>query len=162
MNIFVVDEDPIKAAQMLCDRHVNKMILESAQILCFVANRYEHPAPYSTHGAHKNHPCTLWAGNTKENWFWLVQHGLALNDEKIFRTGKSHTSAEVIKWLLQRDFSPPPNCLTPFAQAMPVQYRNVNAVLAYRTYYLKEKQFFKDGKRPVWTKRNPPDWWKFR
>ena len=33
MNIFVLDPDPEKAASMLCDCHVRKMCLETAQIL---------------------------------------------------------------------------------------------------------------------------------
>ena len=33
MNIFVLDKDPHIAAQMHCDRHVPKMIVESAQML---------------------------------------------------------------------------------------------------------------------------------
>jgi hypothetical protein len=33
MNIFVLDKNPIKAAQQHCDKHVVKMILESAQML---------------------------------------------------------------------------------------------------------------------------------
>ena len=33
MNIFVLDENPITAAQMHCDKHVVKMVLEYAQIL---------------------------------------------------------------------------------------------------------------------------------
>ena len=34
MNIFYIDRDPVIAAQMSCDKHVVKMILESAQMLC--------------------------------------------------------------------------------------------------------------------------------
>ena len=33
MNIFYVDKDPIVAAKMLIDKHVVKMIVESAQML---------------------------------------------------------------------------------------------------------------------------------
>ena len=33
MNIFILDEDPVIAARMLCDRHIPKMIVESAQML---------------------------------------------------------------------------------------------------------------------------------
>ena len=33
MNIFYLDRDPVIAAQMMCDKHVVKMILESAQML---------------------------------------------------------------------------------------------------------------------------------
>ena len=36
MNIFILDEDPHVAAQMLCDKHVPKMIIESAQMLSTV------------------------------------------------------------------------------------------------------------------------------
>ena len=38
MNIFYLDKDPIKAAQMSCDKHCVKMIVESAQMLS-TANR---------------------------------------------------------------------------------------------------------------------------
>ena len=37
MNIFYLDSDPIIAAQMQCDKHVVKMILESTQLL-YTAN----------------------------------------------------------------------------------------------------------------------------
>ena len=33
MNIFVLDNDPDTAARMMCDKHVVKMIVESAQML---------------------------------------------------------------------------------------------------------------------------------
>ena len=34
MNIFYVDSDPVIAAQQLVDKHVVKMPLETAQLLC--------------------------------------------------------------------------------------------------------------------------------
>ena len=36
MNIFILHKDPIKAAQDQCDKHVVKMIVESAQMLSTV------------------------------------------------------------------------------------------------------------------------------
>jgi len=36
MNIFVLDKDPYVAAQMMCDKHVVKMILEGSQMLSTV------------------------------------------------------------------------------------------------------------------------------
>ena len=33
MNIFVLDDQPEIAAQMMCDKHVVKMILESCQLM---------------------------------------------------------------------------------------------------------------------------------
>ena len=68
MNIFVVDIDPSKAAQSLCDKHVVKMVLETAQILSTISG-----GPYRP--THANHPCVLWAGATKRNYLWLVEHG---------------------------------------------------------------------------------------
>ena len=79
MNIFVVDEDPEVAARQLCDKHVVKMILESAQMLCTVAHEHGFVAPYKK--AHPKHPCTLWAGKSPENWSWLIAHGLAMPEQ---------------------------------------------------------------------------------
>lgn len=161
MNIFVLDESPIISAQMMCDRHVSKMILETAQMLSSVADRYGHPTLYRP--THRNHPCTLWAGESRENWEWLIKHGLALEEEKMFRTGKGHSSADVIFWYKKNGYGPPEGDagLTPFALAMPDLYKVESSVESYRGYYLGEKQFFRDGKRPKWTKRSPPDWWKY-
>ena len=36
MNIFILDKDLQIAAQMLCDKHIPKMIIESAQMLSTV------------------------------------------------------------------------------------------------------------------------------
>ena len=33
MNIFVLDRNPVIAAQMQCDKHIVKMIVESGQML---------------------------------------------------------------------------------------------------------------------------------
>ena len=161
MNIFVVDEDPKLAAKMLCDRHVSKMILETAQMLSSVADRYGYPTLYKP--THKNHPCTIWAGDSYENWSWLIEHGLALEGEKIYRTGKGHSSAEVIRWYKENGYGPGSGSkLTPFALAMPTKYNNGSASESYRAYYLNEKQRFRDGKIPKWTKRGPPDWWQYK
>lgn len=164
MNIFAVDKDPKKAAIMLCDQHVSKMILESAQMLSFVADRYSHPAIYKATGSHKKHPATIWAGNRRANWQWLINHALAMEQEKIFRTGKGHKSADVIRHYLDENYGPPEDGLGKeiFALCMPNQYKVAGAVTSYRDFYLNEKQFFKDGSRPRWTKREPPEWWHFK
>jgi len=48
----------------------------------------------------------------------------------------------------------PNNGLTPFAQAMPDEYKDENVVKAYQAYY-HSKQFAK------WEKGTPaPDWWR--
>ena len=38
MNIFVTDPDPVKSAQVLPDKHIVKMPLETCQMLAIVAS----------------------------------------------------------------------------------------------------------------------------
>ena len=83
MNIFVLDTDIEICSQYHADQHVVKMILESAQMLCTVLNKNGIRAPYRS--THSNHPCTLWAGASLENWRWLRDLALALNQEYRYR-----------------------------------------------------------------------------
>ena len=84
MNIFTVDHDPTVAAQQLCDKHVVKMPLETAQMLCSAFDPLD-LAPYKR--VHYNHPCTQWARQSEANFDWLVTHGLALCAEYTKRYG---------------------------------------------------------------------------
>ena len=45
MNIFYLHKDPVKAAQVQYDKHVVKMILESAQMLCTAHHVYVKSKP---------------------------------------------------------------------------------------------------------------------
>jgi hypothetical protein len=154
MNIFYVHNDPEIAAQQLCDKHVSKMTLETAQILCNVSWRYGVPAPYKEGKSHKNHPCVRWAGNTLGNWMWTVQHGLALAKEFEERRGKSHASGEKILWCLEAGGRPNNGLLTTPHLCMPEQYQSYNSVESYRKFYIKEKTF------ATWKWGRPaPDWW---
>ena len=79
MNIFVLDKDPKKAATQQIDKHIVKMPLESAQMLCAALARHgREDTPYKA--THKNHPCTLWAGESQGNFRWLVKHGYSDED----------------------------------------------------------------------------------
>jgi Pyrimidine dimer DNA glycosylase len=97
MNIFASYDDPVKCAQVLDDGRVNKMITESLQMLAVVMHRYGVPhqhIPKNQDGkvfsakAHANHPCTLWAGLTGNNFMWLVKHTEALCHEFWIRHGR--------------------------------------------------------------------------
>ena len=48
MNIFFLDEDPKYAAQMQCDKHVVKMVLETAQMLSTAARAQGHKVGYKS------------------------------------------------------------------------------------------------------------------
>ena len=151
MNIFVLDEDVEKCAEYHCDKHVIKMILESAQMMSAVVRLNGHDTGYKL--THKNHPCTIWARKSLSNYIWLKSLISLLNSEYRYRYDKSvnHKSFDMAMSLPMPDL--PVIGLTPFAQAMPEQYRNKNAVKAYRDYYINEKSSFL-----TWTKRKTPKW----
>jgi hypothetical protein len=153
MNIFVLDKNPTKAANMLCDKHVVKMIVETAQMLCTTAHVNGHlSVPYKA--THKNHPCTLWSNESSANWDWLVEHGEAMCTEYTRRYGRTHKTQAVINWCKTSNVGPQKNIgLTPFRQAMPDTYKNSDPVKAYRDYYRGEKSSF-----AKW-RNNPPTWW---
>ena len=152
MNIFVVDRDPKVAATMLCDKHVVKMIVETAQMLCTAASKLGHQVPYKP--THAKHPCTLWAGESLSNWNWLVKHGMALCEEYTLRYKKIHKTQSIIEWCRDSNISPANDIgLTPFRLAMPDIYKDKDPVKSYRDYYIGEKARF-----AKW-KTSPPAWW---
>ena len=155
MNIFVLDRHPVTAAQMQCDRHVVKMVLESAQMLC-TAHRVLDGDEYADKVglykmAHKNHPSTIWTRTSTENYMWLNRYFGALCREYTYRYGKHHASerllgplAHVPKGLTYSGFTDPPQC-------MPDYCKGEDTVLAYQNYYILEKSGF-----ARWTKRETP------
>ena len=152
MNIFVLDLDPKKAAVQQIDKHVVKMPLETAQMLCTALGRHGlEGTPYKQ--AYKKHPCTIWAGDSRNNFQWLVKHGIALSEEYTRRYGRRHKSQDVIEWCQRHMDTVPEGGRTTFAQAMPEQYKDENPVVAYRSYYLGDK-----ARIAAW-KANKPEWW---
>ena len=168
MNIFVLDKDPVKAAQMHCDKHCVKMVLELYQQLGSAVRRHgatDHQMPLTKagtplKGGYHNHPCTLWVGDSRSNYGWATDHAVALCREYTHRYGKQHACQKGIEQLLGMSHLIPQDQPTPFAQAMPEKYKNHNAIKAYRDYYIHDKQFNiqcewnKDPSRtPHWFKR---------
>jgi len=158
MNIFALDLDPERAAQMLCDKHVVVMVKESAQILV-VAHPPEVKAPYKR--THTNGPCGVWVRKSMGNYRWLLEHGEALASEYTFRYGKVHKSQSVIQWARAHEPSLPHLGRTPFTLVMPEEYKlpvgysDKEAVQAYRVaYWGTKRRFAKWGKG-----RTEPLWW---
>ena len=147
MNIFVLDSHPVLAAQSQHNKHVVKMILESAQLLCGPLEN----APYKR--THFNHPCAIWTRQTRSNYLWLIEHGLALADEYTHRYGKIHASHAVIRHCASRVNEIPDGPLTRHAQAVPLEYERFDTVEAYRAYYIGTKLV-----GAVWTNRERPEW----
>ena len=156
MNIFVLDNNPYLAAHYLLDKHVNKMLLESSQMLCSIYQPGS--APYKR--SYYNHPCTIWTRSSKQNYEWLLTHAEGIAIEYAFRYRKDHACKKVINWCKTNYhvLSLPDIGLTPFAQAMPDCYKNEDAVKAYRAYYI-------DAKADIATWTLPsvsPPWWPYK
>ena len=156
MNIFVLDKDPIKAAQYMCDKHISKMIIESAQLLCTAFD--DGVAPYKR--THYNHPCAKWVRESKNNFNWLFYHAWGLNMEyqdryKGGNTKIDHKSFLVCIWCLENMTKIKFDKIdqTDFVLCMPDQYKVGDAVESYRAYYRLGKPFAKWdklGNRPEW------------
>jgi len=158
VNIFFLDWDVEKNAQYHCDKHVVKMILETAQLLCGVHHVTAHDTTHDTAHvpyklSHKNHPCSIWARDSMSNYLYLCEIGLALCEEYTYRYGKRHKSQEVIEWCLMNKpqiqdigFTTPP-------KAMPDEYKTEDVIESYRKYYLGAKKTFL-----TWKERKVPEW----
>lgn len=156
MNIFVLDKNPMRCAQAHYDKHVVKMCLEYAQILSTSARLrgFDHDGYKNTH---ERHPCTVWAAEDARNWNWLMRLAYELGYEYNARYGRIHKATEALLAL-------PPDLIvsaglvrdTPesFALAMPDEYKDEDAVEAYRNYYRIGKRELASYRAPA----VPPSW----
>lgn len=153
MNLFYLDNDHTKNAEYHVDKHVVKMILESCQLMCTTFHLQNINAPYRK--THENHPTAVWVRQSEANFNWCLDYAIALNKEYSYRYGKSHKSIAVVKWIISNqhllNFSKKE--LTPFALAMPDQYKTTDPIEAYRNYYNAEKKHIFN-----WKNRNTPSW----
>ena len=161
MNIFVLSYVPETAAQHYCDKHTPKMCVEMLQQLGSAVIRHgatPEQMPLTKKGTplkggYHNHPCTRWCGDSRSNFMWAARHAVELCQEYTRRFGKTHFCETGIRQLQGMAYMIPQGTLTPFAQAMPDEYKRDDAVDAYRAYY-HSKTFAR------WDKGTPaPTWW---
>ena len=188
MNIFVLDEDPIIAAQLQCDRHVVKMILESMQMMSTCHRMldgkltkrpsisgkrmvkyydlYEGSDDLEAEllymrAVHFNHPCNKWLRRSSANYRWLWEHTKALCNEYTYRYGKTHKNEMPLLWGLQSTPRNIPNGkLTPFELAM----KDYPECLALKDPVKAYQAFYQTKQhrfKMVWTKRQVPDWFNY-
>ena len=143
MNIFYLDKDPRKAAEYQYNKHVVKMILETAQILCTAHHCImgeDADVPYKS--THKNHPSTVWARRSANNYEWLYHHFVALSKEYKKRYNKTHLSYTKCFHplsLVPKGIDGTWNGITKMPQCMPDEYKDKCSVKAYWNYYIGEK-----------------------
>lgn len=170
MNIFFLAATPSEIADMYCDQHVVKIILEICQMLytawyfsgeCHVVSEN---APFNKSGkargykpAHKGHPMTMWVASSPNNYIFAADLALSLAKEYTLRYGKKHSCEEHAIWLrrhipsrFEMRKSPKafyatrdiPYGLTPIPECMPDDYKNQSIIDAYIMYYMMEKMEF--------------------
>ena len=157
MNIFYLHSCPVKAATLQYNKHVVKMILETAQLLCTAHHELgNHDVPYKP--THRNHPSAVWARQDAANYAWLYKHMIGLGDEYTKRYGKTHLTIEKCKDVLKQppanlqwnEFNEPPQC-------MPDEYKvENNAIHGYWRYYIGGKRDIAAQTETIYT--DVPSW----
>jgi hypothetical protein len=159
----------------MVDKHVVKMILETAQLLSTAHRILDGVESIDTSigrkkkvyklnddrdlilysATHINHPSAVWARSSVENYNWLVDHLFALSDEYTYRYGKQHLTITKLGVPIA---SPPLNLkewdMTPMPSCMDAQYKiGEDPIANYRNYY-------KYGKASMhkWKMREAPEW----
>lgn len=185
MNLFILDTDPVKAAQLQCNRHIVKMVVESAQMLSTThrmldgietrgpsksgktnSKKWIHPDPTLDQilykAVHIHHPCTVWTMQSNENYNWHWIHFAALCDEFTYRYGKVHSTDALLRDVLkQTPRNIPIGSLTPQPLAMKSnpECMNPNDVVgSYRAFYQTKQARFK----MEWKNRTIPEWFEVR
>ena len=179
MNLFYLDKDPIKAAQLQCDKHIVKMVVESAQMLS-TAHRMLDGVLVETRtktgrkgrhyrlddsreillykAVHYHHPCTVWTMKSNNNYTWHWVHYKALCEEYTYRYEKVHKTDDLLtEALYQLPRNIPVGYLSPLPLAMgaaPECIDYSDPVGSYRKFYQTKQKRFK----MAWTKREIPEW----
>lgn len=157
MNIFATSSSPFLSAIWLDDLRLNKMILETAQLLCTAHHELGSGTAAMYKSTHKNHPCAIWARECRGNYLWLFEHFQALCNEYEFRRGKVHASRGLEIFLPHPPAAMPAGERTPFANCTPLKDYTVYAVnAAYRTYM--RAKWLNDKRTPTFTKTGWPAW----
>ena len=144
MNIFHLHKVPKVCAEYHCDKHVVKMILETAQMLstAYRRNFGDNDDLYKT--AYPKHPMTIWVGDSGGNFNWSMRLLDQLLYQYTMRYNKVHKTIRIYESLLGKhtrwqcwktEFTPPPQC-------MPDEYKHKDYITAYKQYYVGEKKRF--------------------
>jgi hypothetical protein len=175
LNIFYLHNEPVECAKQHCDKHVVKMIVETAQLLS-TAHRVIDGSEFfdvTEHGrkirrwkldderesvmykaTHINHPSAQWVRQSSANYYWLHALFTALCMEYSHRYKKVHKTEDIIDQLNELPYNINYGTFTPPTPAMPDEYKVEGDVIqSYRNYYLGSKR-----KIAVWTNRDVPSW----
>lgn len=159
MNIFLLSKNIKKSSQYMINAHTCKMPTESCQMLCTAFWLQGIPAPYKK--THVNNSCTKWVRESRKNFEWMIKYTKAVCKEYTHRYSKKHKSEFVLEWIIdnKHKLDLPKGSLTKLPLSMPDYCKKNSVISSYRNYYIKEKQFDKNGKFIfLWKNRKTPYW----
>ena len=179
MNIFYLDNNQRKCAEMHNDKHCVKMILEYAQLLSTAHRVLDGTETYGLtktgrkvrrwqldgaldntlySATHINHPSAVWVRYSPENYMWLAEMLEELCNEYTYRYGKVHkVQRDGLMQALKNNF---PNNFknSGFTEPTPAMPDDVkvpgDSIASYHNYYIKNKTHLAN-----WKKRNIPEWY---
>jgi len=168
MNIFLTNYNPAIASQHLDDLRLNKMILETAQILSQAYRYFFGDNDKLYKDTHINHPCCVWVRKSVKNYNWLVFYFIELNSERFYRAGKNHLSYTKLSRLFENKISGKKmsysvnityiddinfdfDCST---------YKDTNLRLTVKYQKTLIDKWNSDKRLPKWTKRGVPEFYK--
>ena len=178
MNIFYLDNDVNKCAEMHNDKHVVKMILEYAQLLSTAhrvldgticdgfsdsgRRKKTYTLADSRNGilysaTHINHPSAVWVRQSDTNYKWLQSMLVTLCKEYTYRYDKVHKCERdgLVEQLARLPDTIPSGHFTEPTPAMPDEVKVAgNSIKSYRNYYINNKTHLAS-----WKKRNKPEWY---
>ena len=175
MNIFYLHENPIQNAKWHIDKHIVKMPIEYAQLMS-TAHRlldgemylgktaigrnikrwrlHDEREDILYKASHINHPSAIWVRESIENYFQMYKLYMAVLAEFTNRYGKVHGSSKPSIALIRPPSNIPMVKGTQLPQCMPEMCKvKNNPILAYRNYYIVEKNSFAS-----WKNREIPEW----
>ena len=185
MNLFYLDEDLDKCAEFHVDKHIVKMPLEAAQLLC-TAIWIDHVLGFVPRALDKderevlnsekakikhlpldqrpltpylpmmyNHPCTIWVRSSLDNFEWTHCYANALNDEYHYRYGKQHKSIVEVVNKLPEPKNMPRLGFTEFGLAMPDELKDYDNPI--QSY--RDYYHLDKATFAAWSHRDKPHWW---
>ncbi len=169
MNIFILSLNVNRCAKYYFDKHVHKIISEIAQMMSVAITILLKEKYYDSSRickpSHANHPVSVWLRSSIGNWNWTMQLADCLHDEWKGRYGHpeerlhlSYVKILYIRELVEKyDIDFGAEAMTPFALAMPDEYKSDDAVESYRQYYMNNVE---KRRMASWKNREQPYWWR--
>lgn len=162
MNIFAYSPDIHECVQWLDDTRSNKMMIETAQLLC-TRGRWEFGTEFTDSDTYKSthvsHPCSIWLRQSWGNYLWLANYWTELS--KLWPSHMSYAkNIDYVRRVMDNvDIAQP---MTPFANCarskdLGLDFTHLPVHDAYRQYHC--ARWDMDKRKPTWKRGTKPDWY---